>query len=309
VAFVDSDCVPDHDWLEPLLGHFNDPMVAAVAPRIVPISTEPPTSLSRYEAVRSSLDLGTSAGLVRPSSRIPYVPSATLVVRREAVTDVLFDPALRGGEDVDLVWRLVEAGWDIRYEPRSTVQHGGFQSMGPWLGRRAFYGTTAGPLARRHPDSLAPLHMSAWTAAVWTLIAARKPLLATGTLAASVLVLARRLNGLVDQPVKVASQVAGGGTAKSALPALQGLARAWAPALILALGWRRSRRAAALALLLPAAGDWVGQRGDLDPLRYAAFHVADDLAYGTGVWLGCLKARTVTPLLPRLAFRRRVGKG
>ncbi len=41
VAFVDSDCVPDPHWLEPLLGHFDDPMVAAVAPRIVPLPVVP----------------------------------------------------------------------------------------------------------------------------------------------------------------------------------------------------------------------------------------------------------------------------
>ena len=35
VAFVDSDCVPSDGWLVPLLGHFDDPLVAAVAPRIV----------------------------------------------------------------------------------------------------------------------------------------------------------------------------------------------------------------------------------------------------------------------------------
>ena len=33
VAFVDSDCVPRDGWLGPLLGHFDDPLVAAVAPR------------------------------------------------------------------------------------------------------------------------------------------------------------------------------------------------------------------------------------------------------------------------------------
>ncbi len=36
VAFVDSDCVPSEGWLGPLLGHFDDPLVAAVAPRIMP---------------------------------------------------------------------------------------------------------------------------------------------------------------------------------------------------------------------------------------------------------------------------------
>jgi mycofactocin system glycosyltransferase len=306
VAFIDSDCVPEGGWLEPLLAHFNDPMVAAVAPRILPVEVNPPTTLTRYEAVRSSLDRGGAPGLVRPMSRIPYVPSATLLVRREAVPDALFDPRLRGGEDVDLVWRLVQAGWDVRYEPGATVRHDGPTSAGTWLGRRAFYGTTAGPLARRHPRSLAPLHTSWWTAAVWILALARKPLPAAGALAVSIAVLARRLDGLVDEPVKVAGRIAGGGTARSALPALSGLTRAWSPALVLALCWRKTRPAATLALLAPAAGDWPAARRALDPVRYAALHVADDVAYGSGVWLGCLRARTLAPLLPRIELRTRI---
>jgi mycofactocin system glycosyltransferase len=306
VAFIDSDCVPAAGWLEPLLAHFTDPMVAAVAPRIAPAPTTPPTLLSRYEATRSSLDRGSSAGVVRPMSRIPYVPSAALLVRREVAGDLLFDPALRGGEDVDLVWRLAEAGWDVRYEPHSTVQHDGPRRLGPWLRRRAFYGTTAAPLARRHPGSLAPLHTSAWTAGVWGLALARRPLLASGVLVTSVLVLARRLDGLVDQPVRAATAIAGGGTAKAALPALGNLTRAWAPVMALGLAWRPTRRVAGLALVAPAVSDWGADRGDLDPIRYAALHVADDLAYGAGVWRGCLKERTMAPLLPRLAFKARV---
>lgn len=306
VAFVDSDCLPDVDWFGPLLGHFNDPLVVAVAPRVVPLAPLSPSPLSRYEAVCSSLDRGPTAGLVRPMSRIPYVPSAALVLRREAVEGDLFDPKLRGGEDVDLVWRFVDAGWDVRYEPASIVQHDGPERVGSWLRRRAFYGTTAGPLSERHPGALAPLHTSAWTAGVWALVIGQKPLLATGVLTTSIAVLAHRLRGLVEQPVKTASQIAGGGTVRSALPALGGLTRAWSPGLVLGLCWRRTRRAAAFALLAPAISDWVIQRGDLDLIRFGAFHVADDLAYGTGVWIGCLRARTLAPLVPRIALRARV---
>ena len=41
-----------------------------------------------------------------------------------------YDPGLRGGEDVDLVWRLGQAGWDVRYVPAGTVEHGGPASLG-----------------------------------------------------------------------------------------------------------------------------------------------------------------------------------
>ncbi len=306
VAFVDSDCVPSAGWLEPLLGYFDDPMVAAVAPRVTPGPVLNPTAVSRYEWVRSSLDRGARRGLVRAQSTIPYVPSAALVVRREVAGPDLFDPCLHAGEDVDLVWRLGAVGWNVHYEPSSRVQHDGPASAREFLARRAFYGTSAAPLSERHPDVMAPLQTSVWSGAVWVLGAARRPFLALSVLATSVIVLARRLQGLVRDPLLVSGRIAGGGTTRSAMPALSGLARAWSPALALGLISRRTRGSAAAALLIPAISDWIEQPGDLDLLRYAVLHVADDLAYGSGVWAGCARGRTVRPLVPRLLLRSRV---
>jgi mycofactocin system glycosyltransferase len=307
VAFVDSDCVASSRWLEGLLGHFDDPLVAAVAPRVVPVVTLRPTWVSRYEAVRSSLDRGGDAALVRPRSRVSYVPGAALVVRRDVIEGTaLFDPALRGGEDVDLVWRLVEAGWDVRYEPSVSVEHDGPTTLAALTSKRYFYGTTAAALAGRHPGSMAPLEASAWSVAAWTAVLVRRPLSAGAITAASTAILARRLRGLVSQPDAVAGRIAAGGTARAALPALGGLARAWSPLLVLALLRRDTRRAAALALVLPALADWIRNPGESDALTYTALHVADDVAYGAGVWAGCFRMRTFAPLVPHIAWRPRV---
>jgi mycofactocin glycosyltransferase len=302
VAFVDSDCTPSEGWLAPLLGHFDDPLVAAVAPRIVRAG-----ETARYDAPRASLDRGSRAGPVRPGSRVPFVPSAAIVVRADVVMGPdLFDAALRGGEDVDLVWRLVEAGWDVRYEPASTVAHTSPATLPAFLARRAFYGTTAAPLARRHGEAVAPVVLSGWSLAVWGLVLARRPVLALAALAASIVILARRLRGLVRDPVGVAARIAGGGTTRAAVPALSSLTRAWSPALVLGLAFRRTRAASALALLIPALSDWVSDRQRLDPVRAVAVHVADDVAYGSGVWVGCARERTLVPLIPRIAWRSRV---
>ena len=237
-------------------------------------------------------------------SRIPYVPSAALLVRRGAVHDELFDPRLRGGEDVDLVWRLAVAGWDVRYEPSSTVRHDGPGRVGSWLGRRAFYGTTAGtsgPAAPGLPRPAAAPRPGRPASGPWPRRAGPSwppppspprcccwPGGSTGSSST-------RSPWPPGSPAR--------GTIAAVRPAVRGLARAWSPALVLALGWRRTRSAAALALLVPAVGDWVADRAELDPFRYAALHVADDLAYGAGVWLGCLHARTPAPLVPRIVWR------
>ena len=113
VAFLDSDCVPPPDWINALAGHFADPLVAAVAPRVVNAGPGPGGS---------PLDLGPRPARVAPLTRVAYVPTAALVARRAAIGDG-FDEALRYGEDVNLVWRLIEAGWRVRFEPAVRVAH------------------------------------------------------------------------------------------------------------------------------------------------------------------------------------------
>ena len=101
VAFLDSDCVPGPGWLDELLPHFADPALGAVAPRIVPHEAGR-TWLARYEAASSTLDMGHRASIVRPGSRVPYVPGAALVVRKEAA-GTGFAEDMQVGEDVDFV--------------------------------------------------------------------------------------------------------------------------------------------------------------------------------------------------------------
>lgn len=303
VAFVDSDCIPDEGWLEPLLSHFADPLVGAVAPRVPPV----PGSegwLARYEACRSPLDRGTREGLVKARSPIPFVPSAALVVRRQAVGDCPFDEALIGGEDVDLVWRLDRAGWDVRYVPTSTVWHASERTaLTAWLGRRAFYGSTAGPLARRHGKELAPVSLPVWLAGAWALALRRRPAAAGLVVGVTALSMARRLRGVAARPTLTAARVVADGIVRSSVPVMEGATRAWGPLLVAGLASRRWRRVAGAILVLPPLAHWWSSRPRLDLIRYSAAHLADDLAYSAGLWLGCWRARTLQPLVPDLVVR------
>jgi hypothetical protein len=79
------------------------------------------------------------------------------------------------------------------------------------------------------------------------------------------------------------------------------------PPLVLAAALRspRARRVTRLALTGSIAADWAQRRPRLDPLRFGALRAADDLAYATGLWLGCLRAGTAGPLIPRVTGIRR----
>ncbi|MET8681264.1 mycofactocin biosynthesis glycosyltransferase MftF [Streptomyces sp. NPDC004647] len=298
IAFLDADVEPDSDWLEPLLRHFEDPDVLAVAPRVR--STPGRTLLERYESVRSSLDMGTTAGPVRPGSRVSYVPSAALVVRTSALRALGgFDERMRFGEDVDLVWRLAATGGQVRYEPTATVRHTPRSRWRDWAGQRFDYGTSAAPLALRHGGAVAPVKVSVWSALAWTALAAAHPrsaLLIAGSTAA---LLPRKLQA-VGVPATEALRLASLGHWGAGRALADAATRTWWPVTLPLLAAGRTSR-----LLLAAAygrhvADWLRMRPPLDLPRWVAARAMDDFAYGAGVWWGALRERTVAPFLPDL---------
>lgn len=299
VAFVDSDCTPPPGWLDRLVGHFEDASVGAVAPRVHGAGGR--SVLQRYAAARGPLDLGPREARVRPGSRVAYVPTAALLVRRSALPAGPFDPSLRYGEDVDLVWRLHDAGWSVRYDPRVVVTHDEPARWAAWLARRHRYGTSAAPLAQRHGDRLTPLVLPPWTTAAWLLLLLGRPLPAVAAAAVPAVRLHRRLRRLA-LPLGDCVSNAARSTGQGVLATGAGLGGAGtvvtAPLLFGLLLSVRMRRAAAVALLAPPLLEWLGRRPPFDPLTWSAVRLVDDLSYASGVWRGCWKARTTQPLRP-----------
>ena len=305
IAFLDSDCLPDRDWINRLAGHFADPRVAAVAPRIRPLTGDDRTA-ARYTEARCALDLGDREAQVRPMSRVSYVPTAALLVRRATLHDVAFHESLRVGEDVDLIWRLTDSGWRVRYQPDTTVRHREPTTWAGLLSRRYRYGTSAAPLSTRHPGTLAPLVLLPAPALTVAAYAARRPLTAALAITASALHLRHQLTarGIPTDGVARAS-VTGAwqtwlGTARWSAQFAPWLL----PAAALGKPGPRLRRAAAvLAIVLPPLVEWQQTRPRLDPIRFSVGVLADQATYGLGVWRSCLRERTLAPVRPKLSRR------
>lgn len=303
VALVDSDCTVGAGWLAALAPLFADPELGAVAPRVRPRRAGDRSSLlARFTDARSPLDMGPERGEVGPDRKIRYVPTAALLVRRSALADG-FDPDLRVGEDVDLVWRLCDAGWRVRFEPTATVWHDEPTTWRRWVERRFRYGSSAGPLARRHPGRLAPVELAAWPGAVVAAGLARRPVVAGALLLA---VSARTHRRVRDRgiPFRLVVRWCGAAVGWTAVGLGRALTMLALPVLVAPRRTRRGAAAGVLLLLAPPLVDWWRRRPSVDPLRWSVACIVDDVAYGAGVWVGCVRARTAGPLLPTFRARQ-----
>lgn len=269
IAFVDADVVVTDGWLDELLAHFDDLRVGLVAPRV---TGEP----------GSPLDLGAEPARIRAGTRVSYVPGAALVVRAAAFDAVGgFDPTLRFGEDVDFVWRLDEAGWRCRYEPATTVWHEPRRSVRARLRQHAAYGSSAAPLALRHPRALTPWRANGWTALVWVAGLAGRIGVGAATAVGSALALERKVPGV---PRAASFRLAMRGHLLAGSQLATAVRRAWWP--IVAVGALVSRRMR-----------WLAATSILLDVRAAP----TDVAYGWGVWTGMRRHRTWAPIVPQLS--------
>jgi mycofactocin system glycosyltransferase len=310
VAFLDSDVVPRRGWLEALLGHFCDPTVALVAPRIVNLR-EPKGVVARYEAVRSSLDLGQREAPVVPYGTVSYVPSAAIICRRSVLNELGgFDETLISGEDVDLCWRFIEAGARLRYEPVALVAHDHRTHLREWFARKAFYGSSAAPLSVRHPGKTAPLVISGWTLLVWILLSMGSGIGYFASMIVALFTGRRIANSLrsVDTEPKEVAAVAARGLWAAALQLASAICRHyWPIALIAAVLFRRCRHVVLVAAVVDGVVDWASRDRNPDDetqrvglLAYLLLKRLDDIAYGLGLWTGVVRERHLGALKPQI---------
>ena len=299
VVFVDSDVVMDPDAVARLLRHLHDPNVALVAPRIRGLDRDD-SWIGRYEAARSSLDLGRHSALVRPHSTIAWVPSAVVLARVEALGEG-FDPSMTVGEDVDLVWRLDAEGWRIRYDADVIARHDHRTSSSELAASQGLLRLGCSPARRpprrqggarcAHADRRSDDSRGIGAA---TLVRTGHGSALCGHDLASVRVAARWCH-----PWRTASELTALGVSANLAQLMHLLLRHWWPVAALgALFSSRIRRALAVA----AAADTLVERRrlkpELDVLRLAAALRLDDLAYGAGLWTGAIRGRSLRALLP-----------
>ncbi|HLS01971.1 MAG TPA: mycofactocin biosynthesis glycosyltransferase MftF [Beutenbergiaceae bacterium] len=305
IAFMDSDVVATPGWVQRLRPVFDDPKVGAVAPRVRP-DVHGDSCIELYEETRSELDMGPHPSHVVYGVPVGWLPTASVIVRRTAVTTPPFEPGMRVGEDVDLFWRMEQAGWSVRYATDVVNHHRVRNSFGDFAGRRAMYGSSAAELEKRHPRRLIPANPSLSGLAVLALLSSKKPAVRMGAVGVGVYEFLRYRRMLRDGiPTRVVAEMTLRSLSSDLFWMGHLLRREWWP-----LGWTilaastRSRRArfVAAAMAWEPFKDHILGHTRLGPLKSLAMRLVDDASYGSGVIRGAWRNRIGNVVTPRVHF-------
>lgn len=294
VWFLDVDVTLEdaRGVLARLRAAMRDPLAGAVSARIR--GGPGASARDRFEMGCGPLDLGERDALVVAGGAVSYVPSACLLVRRTALAGG-FDETMRVGEDVDLVWRLSDQGWLVRYLAGVTVTHRARGTWRHWWGQRVGYGRSAAALASRHGQRVAPVRVDLWTVLAWSSVLARQPMIGARVVRALHVSVRARLPASTEEPARVARSIVHRGVLTSSGPFARALVRTYGPLLLIAALHPRLRRRALGIFILGSAWRWRNRRAHASD---AALGIFDDLAYSVGVWRGAFEARSPQALRP-----------
>ncbi len=321
LAYIDSDCVASSKWLTELVPALQDTHIAAVGGIIRSYDTV--STLGRYEDVRSSLFMGVRPQRVCLEGPLTYLPTASMLVRRDAWQHVGGFAPLTFGEDVDFCRRLLTHNFQILYLPQGTVYHDYRTQPAAFLSIRASYASAEAALLQRHPSErrilLLPPEQATFAGlaivGLWgLLLALRKGKANNAHIADSVIGLPfaflltlfganKRHHRIRKQRIPINPFTTFWATLRSNMAYTYHLCRHLTRYYTLPLLIVGFLLPPLLLFVLILCGivigvDYARLRPEMEIGRYALWSMLDDCAYEIGVVRGCIKHRTWKPLVP-----------
>lgn len=147
VAYTDSDCFVDRAWLSHLVYQLERSGAAAAGgPNLTPEDGR------RAACVAASP--GQPVHVLESDQVAEHIPGCNMAFRREVLLGINgFDVQFRkAGDDVDICWRLQQAGHWITFAPGACVWHHRRQTPRAYLKQQAGYGEAEALLRFKHPD-------------------------------------------------------------------------------------------------------------------------------------------------------------
>jgi mycofactocin system glycosyltransferase len=299
LAFLDADCLAGEGWLMETVPFFQAAGVGAVGGYVDGYYQD--SFLDRYESVASPLNMGQRLLLEGRSASSFYVPTANMLVTREAFTATGgFQAGMRVGEDVDFCWRLRDLGYTLVYVPCGSVAHKHRNRTGRMLQRRSEYGTSEATLYRTHRDKRKTFPISLYSSLSFLALTLAILLMNPYSLIAMPLLLGLDLWSKSATIKKFKMPLPWPQIIYSALRshlslfyfAFFHLVRYYL-ILILAFGflWHPLWLFGGLALVYASIVDYYVKKPKLAYPVFLFFYLLEHLAYQVGVFRGCLRLR------------------
>ncbi len=164
LAYTDDDCVVHPDWLAYLVRAFasDERAVAAGGPNI------PPPPRNGVETVVAAAP-GAPAHVLLNDSEAEHLPGCNLAIRKDSLEKINgFDPVFTtAGDDVDVCWRLREAGGVLLFAPGAMVWHHRRGTVRAYLRQQRGYGRAEALLMKAHPTRFGPLGGARWRGCIY----------------------------------------------------------------------------------------------------------------------------------------------
>jgi hypothetical protein len=101
--------------------------------------------------------------------RAEHVPGCNMAFWRERLLEIGgFDPIYRAaGDDIDVCWRLLDRGYDIRFHPSALIWHRRRDSVSAFWRQQLGYGKAEVLVERNHPDKFNSLGQATWRGVIY----------------------------------------------------------------------------------------------------------------------------------------------
>jgi GT2 family glycosyltransferase len=163
VAYTDSDCVADEHWLLHLVQAMRAQEVRAIGgPNI-----SPPRDTWVAQCVAASP--GNPSHVMLDDRHAEHVPGCNMAFDREVLLALGgFDPQFRqAGDDVDICWRLLDAGYQIGYAPGAMVWHHRRNTLTAYLKQQKGYGRSEAMVYFKHPQRFSSASRPCWQGVIY----------------------------------------------------------------------------------------------------------------------------------------------
>src|SRR6266481_660631 len=181
VAYTDSDCVADPDWLSYLVAKMEGSNLAAcggpnfpppedtLVPAVVAVAPGGPTHVLLSDEVAE------------------HIAGCNMAFRREVLIALGgFDPVYRAaGDDVDICWRFQDAGHAIGFSPAAVVWHFRRNTVRAYINQQRGYGKAEALVYAKHPFRFNLFGQAKWLGRIYgdlsaALLLSRRPVIYSG---------------------------------------------------------------------------------------------------------------------------------